>query len=63
MSTSFRHWVHNLWIDNCEEHYIYQQPRYTEQEYFQKYKWWLRREYRHQQQKQRKMEEYRKKFG
>lgn len=46
--TSFRHWVHNLWIDNCEEHRQYGENPYLEKEYFQRYKYWLKREYRHQ---------------
>jgi hypothetical protein len=45
----FRNWVHNLWIDNCEERQLYAGgERLTEQEYFQKFKWWLRREYQYQ---------------
>lgn len=46
--SDFRNWVRNIWIDNCEEHTQFQLPRYTQEEYFQKFKWWLRREYRHQ---------------
>ena len=46
----FRAWVHQLWIENCDEHQQYNSTRYGEQEYFQKYKWWLKREYRYQQQ-------------
>jgi hypothetical protein len=46
--TNFRHWVHNLWIDNCDERLLYSPgERLTEQEYFQRFKWWLRREFRH----------------
>lgn len=45
----FRSWLEDLWRDNCSEHDDYNEPRYTLQEYFAKYKWWLRREYRHQQ--------------
>ena len=47
--TDFRTWLQELWRANCDEHDGYQEPRYTLQEYFAKYKWWLRREYRHQQ--------------
>ena len=46
---SFRIWLENLWRDNCAEHDEFNEPRYTLQEYFAKYKWWLRREYRYQQ--------------
>ena len=48
MINQFRHWVHNLWLDNCEERLIYNNgSKLTEREYFQKFKWWLRREFRH----------------
>jgi hypothetical protein len=48
--SSFRHWVHNLWIDNCEERLIYSAGnRLSEKEYFHQFKWWLRREFRHRQ--------------
>lgn len=47
-TSKFRSWVHNLWIDNCEERVLYcDGDKLTEQEYFQRFKWWLRREYRH----------------
>jgi len=59
----FRNWVHNLWIDNCEERVLYcDGDRLTEQEYFQRFKWWLRREYRHQQQKEIKRKELDERF-
>jgi len=45
---SFRHWVHELWLDNCDEHRRYQELPFSQQEYFQRYKYWLKREYRHQ---------------
>lgn len=61
--TEFRNWVHNLWIDNCEERVLYcDGDRLTEQEYFQRFKWWLRREYRHQQQKEIKREELNERY-
>lgn len=61
--TNFRHWVHNLWLDNCEEKVLYcDEDRLTEQEYFQKFKWWLRREWRHQQQLQQKREKINERF-
>jgi hypothetical protein len=49
MNKSFRTWLQELWRDNCEENDGWGQPRLTLQEYFAKYKWWLRREYRYQQ--------------
>lgn len=45
--TDFRAWVHQLWVENCEDHFVHAEPRLGEQEYFQKYKYWLKREFRH----------------
>jgi hypothetical protein len=45
---SFRQWVHELWLENCDEHMLYQELPYSQQDYFQRYKYWLKREYRHQ---------------
>lgn len=62
--TPFRNWIHNLWIDNCEERILYSNSdRLSEREYFLKFKWWLKREYRHQQQLQQKKEKYYERFG
>jgi hypothetical protein len=59
----FRNWVHNLWLDNCEERMLYYSgDKLTEQEYFQKFKWWLRREYRHQINQQKEQDERRQQF-
>lgn len=61
--SKFRLWIHNLWLDNCEERMLYcDGNRLTEQEYFQKFKWWLRREYRHQWQKEIKRKELNERF-
>jgi hypothetical protein len=38
-------------LQNCDEHDGYGQPRMTMAEYFSRYKYWLKREYRHQQKK------------
>ena len=43
----FRMWVQNLWIENCEERLVYQQDPVTQQQYWNTYKWWIKREYRH----------------
>ena len=52
-SSGFRGWVHNLWIENCEERMLYHDgDRMSEQEYFRRFRWWLRREWRHQQQRE-----------
>jgi hypothetical protein len=47
----FRTWVGDLYFQNCEEYLTYNQTGYTLSEYWNKYKWWLRREFRHQQRK------------
>lgn len=46
----FRNWVQNLWMDNCEERLIYKQDPVTMQQYWNTYKWWIKREYRHRNQ-------------
>lgn len=45
---TFRMWCANMWTEHCDEHYAWTgyRPSYLSEEYFQKYKWWLRREYR-----------------
>jgi hypothetical protein len=43
----FRLWVQNLWIENCEERLVYQQDPVTQQQYWNTYKWWIKREYQH----------------
>ena len=46
----FRHWLHEKWLEHRAELEGYGQPlRYDLNEYFAKYKYWLKREYRHQQ--------------
>lgn len=47
--TPFRLWLHNIWIENCAEHDGFGELPYTMQEYWYRYKHWLRREYRYQQ--------------
>lgn len=45
---SFRHWVYNLWQDACQERLQSNDSLIPITEYFDRYKWWLRREYRFQ---------------
>jgi len=45
----FRNWLRNIWLDNCAEHDAWGEPQISIKQYFNKYKWWLRREYRFQQ--------------
>ena len=46
-TSQFRNWVRNLWIENCEERLVYKQDPVTQQQYWNTYKWWIKREYRH----------------
>ena len=47
---SFRLWLQEKWFEHCDELAGYGQAiNYTSQEYFNKYKYWLKREYQHQQ--------------
>lgn len=45
----FRLWVGNIWRENCTENFIWGDPELSLEQYFAKYKWWLKREYRHRQ--------------
>ena len=49
--SAFRRWVQELWYQNCEEHLTYGENPYTIKQYWDKYKYWLKREFRHQQRK------------
>jgi uncharacterized protein CbrC (UPF0167 family) len=48
---TFRHWLQEMWYAHLDEMATFGQsvPKYTMQEYFARYKYWLKREYRHQQ--------------
>ena len=48
---TFRSWVQQQWYEHCNEFesWFKHQPEYSLQEYFNRYKYWLKREYRHQQ--------------
>ena len=50
--SNFRMWVQNIWADNTEEHLTFHENPYTIKEYWDKYKYWLKREFKHQQSKQ-----------
>ena len=43
----FKKWVKDLWYENCAEYESYNQIPMPIEVYWQKYKWWLKREYRH----------------
>jgi hypothetical protein len=50
---NFRLWCQQMWYEHVEESSVWEgvEPTGTANEYFNKYKWWLKREYRHKQQK------------
>jgi hypothetical protein len=48
MKMSFRQWVHELWLQNCDEHMEYHERPHTQKAYWNQYKYWLKREYRYQ---------------
>ena len=47
----FRNWLQQMWYQHLDELLEMGQPlpKYTLKEYFSRYKYWLKREYRHQQ--------------
>jgi hypothetical protein len=48
--SNFRHWVQEKWYQHQDELASYRQPVcYSAREYFARYKFWLKREYKHQQ--------------
>jgi hypothetical protein len=46
--SNFRDWIKNIWNEHCEECSAWRETPLSEKDYFSRYKWWLRREYRHQ---------------
>ena len=49
-ASNFRRWLQHMWHDHQTESEGYGQPvSYNLKEYFARYKYWLKREYRHQQ--------------
>lgn len=47
-NSRFRMWVHDLWLQNCDENMEYHERPYTKQIYWSRYKYWLKREFQHQ---------------
>ena len=47
----FRRFLLSKWEEHCVEVEAWEkkQPEYLVQQYFDKYKWWLKREFKHQQ--------------
>jgi len=48
-SSPFRAWLQNLYMANSDEHDEFHEPKLALEEYFRRYKWWLKREYKFQQ--------------
>lgn len=47
---TFKHWLNEMWFEHLSElESLGMKCDYDIKHYFNKYKWWLRREYRHQQ--------------
>ena len=46
--SNFRNWVQEIWMQNCEEHLSFNEKPYKIKEYWEQYKYWLKREYKHQ---------------
>lgn len=49
--SKFRNWLRIIWLENCREHEDHNELPYTLKEYWDRYRWWLRREYRFQNKK------------
>jgi hypothetical protein len=47
-TTVFRLWVQRIWMDNCEERLTVGEDPVTINQYWNTYKYWLKREYQHQ---------------
>jgi len=50
MHSSFRLWLQDMWYQHLDEHISLglAPPKYALKHYFNEYKYWLKREYRHQ---------------
>jgi hypothetical protein len=46
-TTAFRLWVQRIWMDNCEERLTVGEDPVTIKQYWNNYKYWLKREYQH----------------
>ena len=45
----FRRWVHELWLQNCDELFEFRMKPYDQKQYWDTYKYWLKREFKHRQ--------------
>lgn len=44
--TEFRLWLHQMWLANCDEHDFYGEKPYSMSDYWHRYKWFLKGQYR-----------------
>ena len=51
MNASFRTWIYNLYLDNRDERLVSNEELLSDREYFNRFKYRLKREYRRQQRK------------
>ena len=49
--TVFRAWLRQFWMENCRERDAFGEPSLPMHTYFQRYKYWLKREFRFQNQR------------
>jgi len=42
----FRHWIRNLWNENCEERLTFKERPVTLDDYIKQNKWFLKRKYK-----------------
>jgi hypothetical protein len=49
-TSAFRNWLRNKWYEHLDEIATYglPTPPYTSEFYYRTYKWWLKREYKHE---------------
>jgi hypothetical protein len=50
-ASPFRTWIYNRWADNREERLIYKEEYVTIKQYWDTYKWWLKKEFKQQRHK------------
>ena len=50
--TVFRLWIQRIWMENCEERLTVGEDPVTINQYWNTYKYWLKREYKHQKAKE-----------
>lgn len=47
-NSEFRNWIRNIWFENSLEREEYRELPYSMKEYWDRYKYWLKREYKFQ---------------